>query len=193
MAVLQIIRKGWLTISNIGFMKGGARKYWFILTTQTLSWFKDDSVRRSHSRAVRYHVRFMLNTLGGIRGGKNEKTQHTTVRPCQHIFIQMMKKQLELMKLAVNKVGRSVSAALLMDTVVSVLHQDEPQRRGEKGGWGGPPLAMSVGLPSVCLSVPAVQEQKVCTASVDRQTHHNTLILSSRRGPMSREGAERRK
>ncbi|XP_075895369.1 dynamin 3a isoform X2 [Nelusetta ayraudi] len=39
----QIIRKGWLTISNIGFMKGGARKYWFILTTQTLSWFKDDS------------------------------------------------------------------------------------------------------------------------------------------------------
>lgn len=37
---------------------------------------------------------------------------------------------------------------------------------------------MSVGLPSVCLSVPAVQEQKVCTASVDRQTHHNTLILS---------------
>lgn len=45
--------------------------------------------------------------------------------------------------------------------------------------------AMSVGLPSVCLSVPAVQEQKVCTASVDRQTHHNTLILSSRRGPMA--------
>lgn len=37
---------------------------------------------------------------------------------------------------------------------------------------------MSVGLPSVCLSVPAVQEQKVCTASVDRQTHHNSLILS---------------
>ena len=37
---------------------------------------------------------------------------------------------------------------------------------------------MSVGLPSVCLSVPAVQEQKVCTASVDRQTHHNSLIQS---------------
>lgn len=40
----------------------------------------------------------------------------------------------------------------------------------------GGPLLMSVGLPSVCLSVPAVQEQKVCTASVDRQTHHNSLI-----------------
>lgn len=49
--VLQIIRKGWLTISNIGFMKGGARKCWFILTTQTLSWFRDDSVR--HSKDVR--------------------------------------------------------------------------------------------------------------------------------------------
>lgn len=39
-------------------------------------------------------------------------------------------------------------------------------------------VLMSVGLPSVCLSVPAVQEQKVCTASVDRQTHHNSLFLS---------------
>lgn len=35
-------------------------------------------------------------------------------------------------------------------------------------------VVMQVGLPSVCLSVPAVQEQKVCTASVDRQTHHNS-------------------
>lgn len=41
-----------------------------------------------------------------------------------------------------------------------------------------PSVLSSVGLPSVCLSVPAVQEQKVCTASVDRQTHHNSLVLS---------------
>ncbi|KAI3368964.1 hypothetical protein L3Q82_025929 [Scortum barcoo] len=38
----QVIRKGWLTISNIGIMKGGARDYWFILTAESLSWFKDD-------------------------------------------------------------------------------------------------------------------------------------------------------
>lgn len=47
-------------------------------------------------------------------------------------------------------------------------------RSGERWYVGGSSAAMSVGLPSVCLSVPAVQEQKVCTASVDRQTHHNT-------------------
>uniref|UniRef100_A0A671V015 Interferon-induced GTP-binding protein Mx n=1 Tax=Sparus aurata TaxID=8175 RepID=A0A671V015_SPAAU len=39
---LIVIRKGWLTISNIGFMKGGAKGYWFILTAESLSWFKDD-------------------------------------------------------------------------------------------------------------------------------------------------------
>uniref|UniRef100_A0A671V334 Interferon-induced GTP-binding protein Mx n=1 Tax=Sparus aurata TaxID=8175 RepID=A0A671V334_SPAAU len=42
MAGNQVIRKGWLTISNIGFMKGGAKGYWFILTAESLSWFKDD-------------------------------------------------------------------------------------------------------------------------------------------------------
>lgn len=39
---LIVIRKGWLTISNISIMKGGAKEYWFILTAETLSWYKDD-------------------------------------------------------------------------------------------------------------------------------------------------------
>ncbi|XP_068174539.1 dynamin 3a isoform X2 [Antennarius striatus] len=38
----QVVRKGWLTINNIRIMKGGAREYWFILTAESLSWFKDD-------------------------------------------------------------------------------------------------------------------------------------------------------
>ncbi|KAK3567626.1 hypothetical protein QTP86_020272 [Hemibagrus guttatus] len=38
----QVIRKGWLTINNISIMKGGAKEYWFVLTAETLSWFKDD-------------------------------------------------------------------------------------------------------------------------------------------------------
>lgn len=44
-AAVQVIRKGWLTINNIGIMKGGAREYWFILSTESLSWFKDEEVR----------------------------------------------------------------------------------------------------------------------------------------------------
>ncbi|MED6260875.1 Dynamin- GTPase protein, partial [Ataeniobius toweri] len=37
----QVIQKGWLTISNIGIMKGGAKEFWFILSTESLSWYKD--------------------------------------------------------------------------------------------------------------------------------------------------------
>uniref|UniRef100_A0A8C3B5Z4 Dynamin-2 n=1 Tax=Cairina moschata TaxID=8855 RepID=A0A8C3B5Z4_CAIMO len=38
----QVIRKGWLTINNIGIMKGGSKEYWFVLTAESLSWYKDD-------------------------------------------------------------------------------------------------------------------------------------------------------
>lgn len=43
---LQVIRKGWLTINNIGIMKGGSKEYWFVLTAENLSWYKDDEVSR---------------------------------------------------------------------------------------------------------------------------------------------------
>uniref|UniRef100_A0A8D2LV37 Dynamin n=1 Tax=Varanus komodoensis TaxID=61221 RepID=A0A8D2LV37_VARKO len=39
---LEVIRKGWLTINNIGIMKGGSKEYWFVLTAENLSWYKDD-------------------------------------------------------------------------------------------------------------------------------------------------------
>uniref|UniRef100_A0A3B3TN04 Interferon-induced GTP-binding protein Mx n=1 Tax=Poecilia latipinna TaxID=48699 RepID=A0A3B3TN04_9TELE len=38
----SVIRKGWLTINNISIIKGGAKEYWFVLTAESLSWFKDD-------------------------------------------------------------------------------------------------------------------------------------------------------
>ncbi|XP_053469440.1 dynamin-3 isoform X2 [Ictalurus furcatus] len=38
---ILVIRKGWLTI-NISFMKGGSKEYWFVLTAETLSWYKDE-------------------------------------------------------------------------------------------------------------------------------------------------------
>ncbi|XP_076143116.1 dynamin-2-like isoform X3 [Alosa pseudoharengus] len=36
-----VIRRGWLTI-NISIMKGGSKEYWFVLTAESLSWYKDD-------------------------------------------------------------------------------------------------------------------------------------------------------
>ncbi|XP_053195143.1 dynamin-3 isoform X1 [Scomber japonicus] len=37
----EVIRKGWLTI-NISIMKGGSKEYWFVLTAESLSWYKDE-------------------------------------------------------------------------------------------------------------------------------------------------------
>uniref|UniRef100_A0A672I0S1 Dynamin-2 n=1 Tax=Salarias fasciatus TaxID=181472 RepID=A0A672I0S1_SALFA len=38
---VQVIRRGWLTI-NISIMKGGSKDYWFVLTAESLSWYKDE-------------------------------------------------------------------------------------------------------------------------------------------------------
>uniref|UniRef100_A0AAQ5ZGG1 Dynamin-2 n=1 Tax=Amphiprion ocellaris TaxID=80972 RepID=A0AAQ5ZGG1_AMPOC len=37
----SVIRRGWLTI-NISIMKGGSKDYWFVLTAESLSWYKDE-------------------------------------------------------------------------------------------------------------------------------------------------------
>ena len=31
-----------MCIHNLGIMKGGSRDYWFVLTSESLSWFKDE-------------------------------------------------------------------------------------------------------------------------------------------------------
>merc|ERR1712079_895713 len=41
----QVIRKGYMSIHNLGIMKGGSRDYWFVLTSESLSWFKDEEER----------------------------------------------------------------------------------------------------------------------------------------------------
>ncbi|CEF63342.1 Dynamin [Strongyloides ratti] len=37
----QVIRKGWLTVHNLSFVKG-SRECWFVLSSDNLSWYKDD-------------------------------------------------------------------------------------------------------------------------------------------------------
>ncbi|XP_052409145.1 dynamin-2 isoform X2 [Carassius gibelio] len=38
---ILVIRKGWLTL-HISIMKGGSKEYWFVLTAESLSWYKDE-------------------------------------------------------------------------------------------------------------------------------------------------------
>jgi len=33
-----------MAIHNLGIMKGGSRDYWFVLTSESLSWYKDEEV-----------------------------------------------------------------------------------------------------------------------------------------------------
>ena len=39
----QVIRKGWINTSA-SFLKGGHKEHWFVLTTEGLSWYKDQDV-----------------------------------------------------------------------------------------------------------------------------------------------------
>lgn len=41
----QVIRKGHMCIQNLGIIKGGSRPYWFVLTSESLSWYKDEDER----------------------------------------------------------------------------------------------------------------------------------------------------
>ena len=39
----QVIRKGYLGLhSGVSIMKGGSKDFWFVLTTESLSWYKDE-------------------------------------------------------------------------------------------------------------------------------------------------------
>ena len=39
----QLIRKGWLSIP-VSLIKGSTREYWFVLSSDSLTWYKDDEV-----------------------------------------------------------------------------------------------------------------------------------------------------
>ncbi|XP_078493592.1 dynamin-1 isoform X11 [Ciona intestinalis] len=38
----QVIRKGWLTMHNLSFIKGGSRDFWFTLSAEQFQWYKDE-------------------------------------------------------------------------------------------------------------------------------------------------------
>lgn len=39
----KVIRKGYLGLhSGVSIMKGGSKDFWFVLTTESLGWYKDE-------------------------------------------------------------------------------------------------------------------------------------------------------
>lgn len=56
---VQVIRRGWLNI-NLSIMKGGSKDFWFVLTAESLSWFRDEEV---------ILILIKTNTAKLLRGG----------------------------------------------------------------------------------------------------------------------------
>ncbi|CAH8497538.1 unnamed protein product [Heterobilharzia americana] len=38
----KVIRKGWLSLQNVTLLRGGSKDFWFVLNTESLTWYKDD-------------------------------------------------------------------------------------------------------------------------------------------------------
>ena len=66
---MQVIRKGWLTLHNIGFLKGGSKGLWFVLTAETLSWFSDDTEKEKKYMLPLEGLK-LRDVEGGIFGKK---------------------------------------------------------------------------------------------------------------------------
>ncbi|TPP63128.1 Dynamin-1 [Fasciola gigantica] len=38
----KVIRRGWLSLQNVTLLRGGSKEFWFVLNTETLTWYKDN-------------------------------------------------------------------------------------------------------------------------------------------------------
>lgn len=66
----QVIRRGYMCIHNLGIMKGGSRDYWFVLTSESLSWYKDDEEKDKKYMlpldGLKIKVSFQVNSWRGF-------------------------------------------------------------------------------------------------------------------------------
>ena len=51
----QLIRKGWLSIP-VSLIKGSTREYWFVLSSDSLTWYKDDEVNGTCISCSHSHI-----------------------------------------------------------------------------------------------------------------------------------------
>lgn len=60
----QIIRKGWLSMP-VSLIKGSSRDFWFVLTAESLIWYKDNDVRGEITDCIIYM--YMYTYVMGIK------------------------------------------------------------------------------------------------------------------------------
>jgi dynamin GTPase len=60
----QLIRKGWLSIP-VSLIKGSSREYWFVLSSDSLTWYKDDE-----EKELKYSMRLEDMRVRDIESGR---------------------------------------------------------------------------------------------------------------------------
>ncbi|EDW51548.1 GM22595 [Drosophila sechellia] len=140
----QVIRKGHMVIQNLGIMKGGSRPYWFVLTSESISWYKDEDEKEK---------KFMLPLDGlklrDIEQGFMSMSRRVTFALFSPDGRNVYKdyKQLELSCETVEDV-ESWKASFLRAGVYP--EKQETQENGDESSLGGrnPPLPPSTGRPA---------------------------------------------
>lgn len=72
-------------------MKGGAKEYWFVLTAESLSWFKDDEVSLNQLLLST----FFLTMLGPVTSGNMKGYAHA-IKAKDNYSLSFNKKALKL-------------------------------------------------------------------------------------------------
>ena len=82
----QVIRKGWLMLGGGSFMKG-SKDYWFVLTAENLSWYKDES-----EKEVKYTLRLDGLKLKDVDSGfLSQRVYFSIFNPDQRNLFQNYK------------------------------------------------------------------------------------------------------
>jgi len=63
-----------MCIHNLGIMKGGSRDYWFVLTSENISWFKDEEEREKKYMLPLDCLK--LRDIEQVRTSVNKTTDH---------------------------------------------------------------------------------------------------------------------
>lgn len=147
---LQVIRKGWLTINNIGIMKGGSKEYWFVLTAENLSWYKDDEVSQ----------RPLVVKGFGLwpESGSDPTTDLEWIGPPNRGFLKVPRKTLwsgsGLQRSRAGNPGGSFRLDGDGSARLGILEPSAPERTGRGAGHPHPhpasPAALPISRPRAC-------------------------------------------
>ncbi|XP_022325964.2 dynamin-1-like isoform X4 [Crassostrea virginica] len=135
----QVIRKGYLTLHNISFMKGGSKDFWFVLTAESISWYKDEEEKDK---------KFMISVenlrVRDVEAGILNKRPTFALYSSENRNVYKDYKQLELSAENQEEVD-SWKASLLRAGVYPDRSQNDDDRKGkEDAGSMDPQLERQV-------------------------------------------------